>query len=465
MKQGFLFHFPLILQVGAAYNAWEQASNRPTANYDFTGDDLVLGSPDDPSLAQFADYGWKGQFYWDDKISGIPWLSPERVWAHYRQHPEQFRARTGTSTTSNAYYMMVNDKKIKEEVTALYFQGTWRLGLLSVLTGARWERTEATLTGNLYDSNAGKSGTPEYEPDTDARGLGQFTRVTKTTIYENWLPGIHLKYDLTKKIQFRGSVTRSIGRPSVNNLLPLEQIDLLSNPIRITRSNPDLLPQQGKNYDFGGEYYYNKNSFVGFSVFRKEQKNRTRDVEITVGTGPDNGFDGEYEGAIVTTKRSQGNVNIQGFEIMGMHGLQFLPGKLKNLRFTWNYSYNEGKTRDLPHAAWQDEVDGLPRETANAALFYSGKRIAWQLKFNWRDAYTQNTQYWNGTDILSAQTRWDGRTNLDMGATYKLTSRWQLYCDWRNLTNEDQFNRGSDGSIQDHVKVLTNITVGLRANF
>jgi TonB-dependent receptor len=470
MKQGFLFHFPLILQAGAAYNAWEQASNRPTAYYQFTGDDQVFGSPDDPSLAQFVDYGWTGKFYWDDKVAGLPWLAPEQVWAYYQQHPDQFRTGNATPAntspgTTNAYNMMMNDKEIKEEVTALYFQGTWRLGPLSVLTGARWERTKATLTGNLYDQNAAGSGTPEYEPDTEARTAGKFTRVTKNAIYDTWLPGIHLKYEPAKKIQFRGSVTRSIGRPSVNNLLPLEQINLTAAPITITRSNPDLLPQEGKNYDFSGEYYYNRNSYVGFSVFRKEQKNRARDVTTTVGTGPDNGFDGEYEGAYLTTKRSWGNVNIQGFELMGMHGLQFLPWKFKNLRFTWNYSYNEGKSRESPGAPWQDEVDGLPRKTANAALFYTGKRMTWQLRFNWRDIYTTNTQYWIGTEILRQQQRWEQRKNLDANITYKLTSQWQLYCDWQNITNDDQIQWDATGGIANHIRILTNVTLGLRANF
>jgi TonB-dependent receptor len=464
VKQAFLFQFPIILQTGAAHNVWEQKSLRPTSTYEWAGEDFILGTPDDPGLATFEDYAWKNAFYWNDKAPNVPWLSPEKVRAYYNENPSSFNPRVTPDNGSNWYNMLVNQKRVKEEVTAWYFQGTWGFGPFNILAGARWERTKATLTGYVYEAYAGRPGTADYIPDGEDRSLGKMTRTTKGTAYDNWLPGVHLKYEPVKSVQFRGSVTRSIGRPPVNNLLPLEIVDLVSIPIRITQSNPDLMPQEGKNYDFSGEWYYNRNSYVGFSLYRKEQKNRSRQVELILGAGPDNGYDGAYEGAIVTTWRSQGKVNIEGFELVGSHVLQFLPWKLKNMRFLWNYSHTKGKTKDTAASNWQNIIDGSPRFTANAALFYQGKRVAWQLKYNWVDEQTIDTQYWAGTDIMRTRRRYSERKILDFGGTYKLTSRWGMYFDWRNITNEDQWTWGTLGDI-DHMKVFTNITVGLRANF
>ncbi|MDR1279471.1 MAG: TonB-dependent receptor [Opitutaceae bacterium] len=465
VKQGLLFHFPLLLQAGAAFTASDRYSSRATEYYQFTGKDMVLGSPDDPSLGQFADYGQSNHFYWMGHVPSVPWVNPDVMYAYQQANPELFPM----PTTVNNFPPFVNDKWMREDVTAIYFMGTWKLGDLSVLAGARWELTKGSVKGYVRNVNLGAPTNETYAPDSYDSFYARFYTDSRTKVYENWLPALHLRYEPVKKLQFRGSVTKSIGRPPIRDLLPGfsgAQYDVNTQYMTIRMPNPDLLPEEGTNFDASVDYYYHKSGYVTFSVFKKARKNQINTApQIAVGSGPDNGFGGLYEGYFITRQENRSRVILQGFELSGMHSLPFLPWKLKNLRVTWNYSKSEGKTEMYPGAGWVDRVDGQYDGTANLGLFYNGRRFAWNARGNYQGKRTQNTAYWVGTNIMSGQNVVKARTTVDVSLTYKLTARWRFYCDVRNVTRADIIVEARDGFSGTLQNAYTNVTFGISGNY
>ncbi|AWI09323.1 TonB-dependent receptor [Ereboglobus luteus] len=466
-KKSLLFRFPLQLQSGAAYNVRDSAYERPEYRYDLTGADKLLGTPDDPRLGSFLDKNrTSSDFYYGDRMPEIAWVSPDAIWDHFLSHPDQFWGQHA----NNAQAVRQNSKSFKEKVTAVYFMGTWKLADLTILAGARWELTDNSSHGYVRLSEEGSSSDPSYEPDAAERAFGRWQPRSASKSYDNWLPSLHLKYEPVKNFILRGSITNDIGRPSVGNMIANASFDHQGRSIRM--SNPDLVPQAGRNYDVSIEYYI-KNGVVSLAGFYKDQKNRIEEVRYTVGAGMDNGFDGMYENYTVYQNINATNVKIQGVEFSFSQRLYYLPWLLKNLRLNCNYTYNESKRTQLGSpGTWLKTKDyGSPRDTANVAISYSGRRLSWRVKCNWRGSYVNEMYYWGQNTNKPTTTpysvyRWDETLQFDLGASYSFSRTWTLYFDWRNITGEAAVRRWNYSNVmREYHRGLSNVSIGLKAGF
>ncbi|HRE82949.1 MAG TPA: TonB-dependent receptor, partial [Opitutaceae bacterium] len=84
----------------------------------------------------------------------------------------------------------------------------------------------------------------------------------------------------------------------------------------VTLSNPSLLPQSATNWDLGLEYYLKPMGLVSASLFQKDLE----DFIFTsaggiVGSGPDNGFGGQYAGYTINTTLNGGSARVRGVEL------------------------------------------------------------------------------------------------------------------------------------------------------
>ncbi|MDR1009958.1 MAG: TonB-dependent receptor [Opitutaceae bacterium] len=466
-KKSLLFRFPLQLQSGAAHNVRESAYERPDYRYDMTGADKLLGTPDDPRLGSYLDRNrTSSEFFYGDRLPEIAWASPDAVWDVFQSNPDMFWGQHA----NNAQAVMQNSRSFKEEVTAAYFMGTWKLASLTVLAGARWERTDGESHGYIRMAEQGSSSDPSYEPDAAERAFGRWQPRSVSKSYDNWLPSLHLKYEPLKNFILRGSITNDIGRPSVENMIAASAVDHQGRSIRI--SNPDLIPQAGRNCDLSIEYYI-KNGVISLAGFYKDQKNRIENIQYVVGAGMDNGFDGMYENYTVYQNINATHVKIQGFEFSFSQRLHYLPWLFKNLRLVCNYTYNESKRTQLnsPGTWLETKNYGSPRDTANAMIAYSGRRFSWQVKCNWRGNYINEMYYWGQntnrpTTIPYSFYKWDETLQFDIGASCAFSRVWTLYFDWRNLTSEAAVRRWNYSNVmREYHRGLSNIAIGLRGRF
>jgi len=83
----------------------------------------------------------------------------------------------------------------------------------------------------------------------------------------------------------------------------------------ITVSNPELKPQYSNNWDLTAEYYFRPQGMISIGAFQKKITDYiATDSSQFVGSGQDNGFDGQYVGYRITTSRNSGYAVIKGLE-------------------------------------------------------------------------------------------------------------------------------------------------------
>ena len=87
-----------------------------------------------------------------------------------------------------------------------------------------------------------------YSMLSDMPGLAD--PVNKT--YFNWTPNLSLRYQLFKSTYLSANYTYSVNEPSVNQLMPLKNIN---NLVSRVDGNPDLQPQQNHNISLSTMYF------------------------------------------------------------------------------------------------------------------------------------------------------------------------------------------------------------------
>jgi iron complex outermembrane receptor protein len=195
---------------------------------------------------------------------------------------------------------------------------------------------------------------------------------------------------------------------------------------------------------------------VSVGLFQKEIKNFIFTAGgATVGSGQDNGFDGDYAGYSLTTQYNGGGAKVRGLELNYSQQFTFLPGFLSGLGAYGNYTRmetegNYGAGNSIAVAPNpKGKVAGFNPETSNVGLSYIRNKITIRLQFNNRGRYL--TTY-NAVDSqLVYRIR---RETLDVKTMYQLSRRFSVYLDVNNVLGE--FETGSDrGSRPSQRRVLT----------
>jgi outer membrane receptor protein involved in Fe transport len=97
--------------------------------------------------------------------------------------------------------------------------------------------------------------------------------------YANFLPSIALYYTISKKASFNGSYGENINIPTMNQLMPIGNIN---NPSLIIEGNPDLQPSRSHNYGLSYRYYNMASMFnINFAVNYSDIKNTISNSQTT----------------------------------------------------------------------------------------------------------------------------------------------------------------------------------------
>jgi len=354
-----------------------------------------------------------------------------------RNNPEQFVR----NSAANLQTELVGDTQFKETVTAGYMMGSFDVGKVSVTGGFRVEKTETEGTGAL-------SGITAEERARRAAWVGTVTeteqlrrtraefgmRQTRTGKYQQVFPGMHFKYQPYERFVARLGYATNIGRPSIGQLIPRTTVNFDTSTI--STSNPSLKPQFADNFDFGVEYYFEPAGVVSAGVFLKEIRSFIfTQGGATVGAGADNGFEGLYEGYLLTTQYNGGFAKVKGFELNYNQQFTFLPGWLGGFSVFANYTrmevegnYGAGTAISL---APTSEVAGFNPETGNLGISYIRGKGSLRFQFNHVGRYL-NSYNANQSRLLYRK----ARSTLDIKSTYELTKNFGLYLDVSNVLAE-----------------------------
>jgi iron complex outermembrane recepter protein len=371
------------------------------------------------------------------------------LWNEDRYFAEQIRY-TGT-------------RSVTEDVTAGYVMAQGRVGHTGFLAGVRREKTETSSWGWVRARSASTAAEQAADPVGAARRDFGGTKRELAGGYTKSFPSIHLTQDLSPNWKARLSWSTSFGRPAMTNFLPNETVNDAARTLTV--NNPSLLPQSASNWDASLEYYFEPVGSVSVGWFHK----KIRDFIVTgintgtIGTEPDNGYDGEYGGYTRLSTANAGTAYVQGWEISYQQQFTFLPGLLQGLGTAINFTALETHG-DFGGSSLRGsrDVEGFVPRIANASVFWRHRGFTSRLIVNYTGESL--TDYVEGSPGRNRYLF--SRTVINVGVGYQWRPAVTFSIDVNNLTNAPQAAyRGIPDLMQFKLFGGTTITAGINGRF
>ncbi len=354
-------------------------------------------------------------------------------------------------------------RRVTEAVTAGYAMAQGRVGNTGFLAGVRVEDTETNSWGWV------RARVPSTAAQQAADPIGSATRDYANTrrelrgSYTKSFPSVHLTQDISANWKARLSWSTSFGRPPMTSLLPNETIDEAQRTLTV--NNPALLPQSARNWDASVEYYFEPVGSVSVGWFHKN----IRDFIVrgiasgTIGTGPDNGYEGDFGGFTRLSSANAGTAYVQGWELSYQQQFTFLPGVLKGLGLAANLSTLEahGDYGGRGRREGRD-VEGFVPRMGNVSVFWRHRGFTSRVIINYTGESI--TQFTEGSP---ARNRYlFSRTVINAGIGYQWRPAVTFSIDVNNLTNAPQAAyRGIPDQMQFKLFGGTTVTAGVNGRF
>jgi TonB-dependent receptor len=204
--------------------------------------------------------------------------------------------------------------------------------------------------------------------------------------YHDYFPSIHLRYEVTESLQARVSYSTGAARPNMSDLYPITTVSHNDTTGfgTVTSSNPGLRPQFSKNEDVSLEWYFEPAGVLSAGWFRKKISDYLNRSIEDVDFGPDNGFNGLYEGYTLNTTTNLNAAQIEGWEFNYNQRLVMLPKPFNGLRVfgTFTKLKTEGK-----YSLGVSELTNFVPETANAGLSMLWRKLEAGFTYNYTSEY------------------------------------------------------------------------------
>lgn len=335
----------------------------------------------------------------------------------------------GTVTAKLTAYGAQQTYAIGEDTSNAYVAGTFDIAGATVDAGVRYVHTKQTSNG--------------YKVENANLATQRISPVSYTNTYSEFLPSANLRYEFTPKVLMRAAYSQTLTRPDLNQLAPSETVAGIDQSGGTgARGNPALQPYKSKNYDIGLEWYVDKASMLGATVFRKDIGGfiDTRTFTET------RSFPRQADGAIVTgpitfSQPVNGvSAKVNGIELTGQTLFTFLPeGWMRKVGAIVNYTYtkssaNFGVLGDVRSSG----LPGLSKNSYNTSLYYDDGTFDTRLSYAWRGKYLAAF-----SDDFGVPRFRNPYGQVDLTASYKITKRLSLQLDVLNLTKSQFVDRSS----------------------
>jgi len=353
--------------------------------------------------------------------------------------------------------------KVNELITAYYLMTQGRFGRNGFLAGMRREITDTRGEGRrrarVLSTAAQQIADPIGTAERDS------TPYVNEGSYGQNFPSVHVWRDLTPDLKARAAWTTGFARPSLANYVTALSFNTTNETV--TFGNPDLKPTRSTNWDFSLEYYFKPSSSFTVGWFHKKLEDYIAGgVDVgTVGTGLDNGFDGEFGGYTILANSNVGTAYTQGWEFSYLQQFQFLPGLLKGLRLNANLTQitAHGDYASPGNYAKDKNVRGFIPRTMNTTLSWYYKKFSTSVSYNYtaehiRDNYNfaqpSRNRYLKSRKIVNASMRYQLRPNLTVNLGVA------------NLFNEPQvYYRSVPDQMETFLINGTTMTAGIEGRF
>jgi iron complex outermembrane receptor protein len=259
-----------------------------------------------------------------------------------------------------------------------------------------------------------------------ATAFGPFAQRGIDNSYNDVLPSLNLKFDMTKQLVARIGLSKTMTLPDYGSLASAiatgeePTLDANGNTTQHgsgSGGNPNLKPVRANNFDLSLEYYYAPRSLVSASAF-------VMDLQSYVGFGTvtvplltsnkqfPNGVYGLYDLTVP--------VNIAG----SVHGVELAWEQplWGNFGAGANYTFADGREDD------GKPLNGNSKHVYNLNAYYEDST------FNARIQYTYRSEYFSGIDRSQSYYQ-DGVGTVAASLGYKFSDSLAFSLDGQNLNN------------------------------
>ena len=324
-----------------------------------------------------------------------------------------------------------DDEKIdiEEVLFAAYIMQTFEMDWGNIVAGLRIEDTEYETNGFRLATVSGDIG---YE--NIAVGAKEVLSVKRT--YTNYLPSVHVNYDMSEDVKLRLSYSTGISRPSYIEARAAASINILSN--EIAGGNPFLKQEESWGIDAAFEWYYDEASLFSITIFHREIDNvisesnekvdgtlysdQAQPGELWDLAGFGNGKDGELQGLEISLNARMDNY-IDGF-------FSGFGASLNVALIESEYTTPEGKVFALP---------GQSDTNYNASIFYEDHGFSARLTYRYRSEWLDETET-GAVFNLGGGVYWAAQNRLDASVRYDLEAltgqKASIFADFNNITDE-----------------------------
>jgi TonB-dependent receptor len=345
----------------------------------------------------------------------------------------------------------------RELTFGLYGMGSVDISWIRLLGGLRMEHSDTRYTGRAGEINL----------------VGRFTGAVDTVATNNYthlFPNAQLVLSFGDFTQLRLAFSRSIGRPSLDELSPYVLWNYSSQ--RIRQGNPVLKPMLSNNLDLQFEHYFMNVGQFTIGVFYKAMQDFIYQYTERFGAG---GIDGE--GAFALWYRSSflngEEATVYGLEVSWQQNLDFLPGFLGNFGVYTNYSFAYSEA-DIDRPGLKVRLIGQRPHVVNAGLDYTKGNFSGQVSYAWGSPSISSygdldfvpTLYGDSKRVYMDRYR-DAANNLSMTLRYRLSSDFRLWASASNILNHRSIDYTYNRDIYPNTLSLSgrSINMGLQYSF
>jgi TonB-dependent receptor len=373
-----------------------------------------------------------------------------------------------------------------EQIPAGYVMNTIDFAKFHVQTGLRIEDTNMRTSGynvTLYPANNSHCGP---SPNT---GCGVPVPVANNPSYIDFLPSMQIRYRLTPDSAIRAVYARGIARPDAYQLVPYITEDSSANPIAVSIGNPALRPEHANNYDLLYENFLRPLGMIQAGVFFKQLTAPQLLMTIPGGLNLNNFPPGyfppatlaaieQYPGDAITQYVNGENAYLYGFEVSYQQHLSYLPGVLRGLGISANYSYTASKEKGVPLRGDQPTLIDQAGNTFNLSPTYDTKRFSLRVGLAYNGSSLFSYNYISPTYVAGADPSGLGpkgpsgdvytlpHFQVDAQATYRVFRGLSAVVSGLNLNNEVfGYYTGSSQFVNQREYYKATISGGARYNF
>jgi iron complex outermembrane recepter protein len=332
---------------------------------------------------------------------------------------------------------------VKEKVSSFFVDSKWEGDGWSGNAGLRYVHVNSTSLGI---SRVLLSAVKSPNDTTYILNYGPSTVNTVDNSYNNLLPSANLKLDLTRDLVLRLAASKTLTRPTLNQMGVDNWYGGRYGDVQTGGGNPYLKPMRSTNLDVSLEWYLSKTNYVSAAVFHKKVadflEKKLVDVQLPQYT----------EIAHDTRIRNGQQGKIKGLELAGQYAFD-AASLLQGFGVAANFTYvdasatSEGGTASCGYP-------GLSKQSYNGSVFYENSKFQARLSYNWRNHFSVDC---GGGSTLPRTRAAYGQA--DASVRYNVTPLVSLYADAINLNNERMHEYANNES-----QFLTLEDVGRRFN-